>query len=103
PEAIRALDLFRNRNFSLVAAMGFILGFAMFGAITFLPLYQQTVQGLSATASGLWLIPMLLVMMAVSVFAGPVITRTGRYRIFPIVGGVGMAVGMVLLSLIDVN
>jgi len=103
PEPILPLALFRNRNFALVSGIGFLLGFAMFGAITFLPLYQQTVQGQSATASGLWLVPMLLTMMAVSVFAGQVITRTGRYRIFPIIGGIGMTGGMVLLSLIDVH
>jgi EmrB/QacA subfamily drug resistance transporter len=103
PEPILPLALFRNRNFAIVSGIGFLLGFAMFGAITFLPLYQQTVQGLSATASGLWLIPMLLTMMAVSVFVGQIITRTGRYRLFPIIGGVGMTVGMVLLSLIDVS
>jgi EmrB/QacA subfamily drug resistance transporter len=103
PEPILPLALFRNRNFAIVSSIGFLLGFAMFGAITFLPLYQQTVQGLSATASGLWLVPMLLTMMAVSVIAGQVITRTGRYRMFPIIGGVGMTGGMMLLSLIDVN
>jgi EmrB/QacA subfamily drug resistance transporter len=101
PEPILPLALFRNRNFAVVSGIGFLLGFAMFGAITFLPLYQQTVQGLSATASGLWLIPMLLTMMAVSVFVGQIITRTGRYRLFPIIGGVGMTVGMVLLATID--
>ena len=84
-------------------AIGFLLGFAMFGAINFLPLYQQTVQGASATNSGLLLLPMMVAMMVVSIFAGQVITRTGRYKIFPIVGGVGMTVGMVLLSTVDVN
>jgi EmrB/QacA subfamily drug resistance transporter len=101
PEPILPLNLFTNRNFSLVSAIGFLLGFAMFGAINFLPLYQQTVQGASATNSGLLLLPMMLAAMVVSLFVGRVITRTGRYKIFPVIGGVGMAVGTWLLSLQD--
>jgi EmrB/QacA subfamily drug resistance transporter len=101
PEPILPLSLFRNRNFAIVSAIGFLLGFAMFGAINFLPLYQQTVQGSSATNSGLLLLPMMLSLMVVSVFVGQVITRTGRYRIFPIIGGVGMTGGMLLLSNVD--
>ncbi|HEX6872543.1 MAG TPA: MDR family MFS transporter [Micromonosporaceae bacterium] len=103
PEPILSLQLFRNRNFALVSAIGFLLGFAMFGAINFLPLYQQTVQGASATNSGLLLLPMMVAMMAVSVFAGQVITKTGKYRLFPIVGGIVMTLGMVLLSLVAVD
>jgi len=75
----------------------------MFGSINFLPLYQQTVQGASATNSGLLLLPMMLSMMVVSVIAGQVITKTGKYRIFPIIGGVGMTVGMILLSFVDAD
>ncbi len=100
-EPILSLDLFRNRNFALVSAIGFLLGFAMFGAITFLPMYQQTVQGSSATNSGLLLLPMMGAMLVVSIVAGQAITRTGRYKIFPIIGGVGMVIGMVLLSFVD--
>ena len=102
-EPVLSLDLFRNRNFSLVAAIGFLLGFAMFGAITFLPLYQQTVQGASATNSGLLLLPMMFAMMIVSVVVGQLITRTGRYQLCPIIGGIGMTVGMLLLSFVDVR
>lgn len=102
-EPVLSLDLFRNRNFALVSGMGFVLGFSMFGAINFLPLYQQTVQGASATNSGLLLLPMMFAMMVVSIIAGQAITRTGRYKLFPIIGGVGMTAGMILLSLIDVN
>lgn len=102
-EPVLSLELFRNRNFALVSAIGFLLGFAMFGAITFLPLYQQTVQGSSATNSGLLLLPMMGGMMVVSIFAGQTITRTGKYRIFPIIGGFGMTAGMILLSRLDVN
>lgn len=102
-EPILSLELFKNRNFALVSGIGFLLGFAMFGAINFLPLYQQTVQGASATNSGLLLLPMMLTLMVVSVFAGQVITKTGKYRIFPIIGGVGMTLGMVLLSFVDAD
>src|SRR5205814_10381389 len=62
------------------------------------PLYQQTVQGQSATNSGLLLMPMLLAMMAVAVISGQVITRTGRYKLFPVLGGGFMALGLYLLS-----
>ena len=102
-EPVLSLELFRNRNFALVSAIGFLLGFAMFGAINFLPLYQQTVQGSSATNSGLLLLPMMMAMMVVSVFAGQVITKTGKYKMFPVIGGVGMTLGMILLSFVDVG
>jgi EmrB/QacA subfamily drug resistance transporter len=101
-EPVLSLQLFRNRNFTLVSIIGFLLGFAMFGAINFLPLYQQTVQGASATNSGLLLLPMMIAMMIVSIFVGQVITRTGRYKIFPVIGGVGMTAGMLLLAQLDV-
>ncbi len=97
-EPILPLGLFRNANFTVISGVGFLLGFAMFGAINFLPLYQQTVQGASATNSGFLLLPMLLAAMVVSLVIGQVITRTGRYKIFPILGGIGMTVGMLLLA-----
>jgi EmrB/QacA subfamily drug resistance transporter len=97
-EPILSLGLFRNRNFTLVSAIGFMVGFAMFGAISFLPLYQQTVQGASATNSGLLLLPMMAGLLITSLIAGQAITRTGQYKIYPIIGGVGMTVGMVLLA-----
>jgi EmrB/QacA subfamily drug resistance transporter len=103
PEPILPLSLFTNRNFTLISVIGFLLGFAMFGAINFLPLYQQTVQGASATNSGLLLLPMMAAAMVVSLFVGQVITRTGRYKVFPVIGGVGMALGMWLLSLQGVH
>jgi EmrB/QacA subfamily drug resistance transporter len=102
-EPIVSLELFKNRNFALISAVGFLLGFAMFGAMNFIPLFQQTVQGSSATNSGLLLLPLMLAMMVVSIIVGRVITSTGRYRIFPIAGGAIMAVGMALLMMLDVN
>src|SRR6185369_16967026 len=89
-EPIISLQLFRNRNFAVVSGIGFLLGFAMFGAINFLPLYQQTVQGASATNSGLLLLPMMLGMMTVSIIAGQTITKTGKYKMFPVIGGIVM-------------
>ncbi|MFC0005894.1 MDR family MFS transporter [Micromonospora siamensis] len=103
PEPILPLGLFANRNFALISVIGFLLGFAMFGAMNFLPLYQQTVQGASATNSGLLLLPLMFGMLVVSLVVGRAITTTGRYRIFPIVGGVVMTVGMFLLSRLDVD
>ncbi|WNE97995.1 MDR family MFS transporter [Streptomyces luomodiensis] len=100
-EPVLPLHIFRNRNFTLVTAIGFLTGFVMFGSTTFLPLYQQTVQGASATNSGLLLLPMLLGMLVVSLVAGRVTTQTGKYKIFPIVGGFLIMAGMFLLSLMD--
>jgi hypothetical protein len=102
-EPILPLQLFARRNFSLISGVGFLLGFAMFGAITFLPLFQQTVQGMSATNSGMLLLPMMASAMVVSLFVGQAITRTGRYKAFPVIGGVVMTVAMYLLSLQDIN
>ena len=101
-EPILPLHLFRNRNFSLVAALSFLVGLAMFGAITFLPLYQQTVQGASATVSGLLLTPMMVGVMVTSIIAGQITSRTGRYKALPIIGAALMAVGMFLLSMLGV-
>jgi MFS family permease len=98
PEPIMPLNVFRNRNFSLAIAMSFLLGLALFGALTFLPLYQQTVQHLSATGSGLMLIPMMLGSTVTALISGQVTTKTGRYKVLPIVGGGVMTVGMYLLT-----
>src|SRR6266542_3101118 len=97
-EPVLSLKLFTNRNFALVSGIGFVVGFALFGAVTFLPLYQQTVQGASATNSGLLLLPLMAGLLVTSVVVGRAITKTGRYKVFPIVGGVLMVVGMLLLA-----
>ena len=102
-EPILPLHVFRNRNFSLTMALTFLTGLAMFGALTFLPLYQQTVQGASPTLSGLMLTPMMLGVTVTSIVAGQVTTRTGRYKIFPILGGAIMGVGMYLLTGLGVS
>ncbi|MFD3442167.1 MDR family MFS transporter [Streptomyces sp. NPDC058685] len=100
-EPIMPLHIFRSRNFTLMSVIGFIAGFVMFGAVLFLPLYQQSVQGASATNSGLLLLPMLMSMLVVSMIAGRVTTNTGRYRIFPIIGAGLMTTGLFLLAQMD--
>ncbi|KRV48957.1 transporter [Wenjunlia vitaminophila] len=101
PEPVLPLRVFRSRNFSLITSIGFITGFVMFGAVTFLPLYQQTVQGASATNSGMLLLPMLVSMLVISLVVGRVTTETGKYKIFPILGSALLVVGSLLLSLMD--
>jgi EmrB/QacA subfamily drug resistance transporter len=102
-EPVLPLHVFKNRNFSVATGMSFLLGMAMLGALTFLPLYQQTVQHLSAVGSGLMLIPMMLGVTVTSLIGGFVMTRTGRYRFMPIVGGAIMTVAMLLLTTLGVH
>ena len=102
-EPIMPLRLFASSNFSLASAMGFIVGFAMFGGITFLPQFQQFVQGQSATDSGLLLMPMMIAAMGFSLVGGLVISRTGRYKAFPIAGTALLAVGLWLFSTMGVG
>ena len=97
-EPILPLGVFRNRNFSVAVAMSFLLGLALFGTLTFLPLYQQTVQHLSPTASGLMLIPMMLGSTVTALISGQVTTKTGRYKVLPIVGAAMMTFGLYLLT-----
>ncbi|MFB7472405.1 MDR family MFS transporter [Kitasatospora sp. NPDC056184] len=97
-EPMLPLSLFRNLNFTLVSIIGFVVGFVMFGSTVFLPLYQQTVQGASATNSGLLLMPMMFGMLVISLVVGQAVTKTGKYRIYPIIGTVVMTAGMLLLS-----
>ena len=92
-----------NANFTLAGTLGFIAGFAMFGGITFLPQFQQFVQGASATNSGLLLMPMMIAAMVFSLAGGQFISRTGHYRTFPIVGTVLMVVGLGLFSTMGID
>lgn len=102
-EPVLPLRLFGDRNFTTSTLLGFLAGFAMFGAVTFLPMFQQTVQQASATNSGLLLLPMMVPMLVVSPLVGILITRTGRYRIFPILGGALLVVGIALMTQLDVD
>src|SRR5205085_149126 len=102
-EPILPLELFRNRIFSVCAAIGFIIGLALFGSITYLPLFLQIVRGRSPTSSGLQLTPMMGGLLVTSIVAGRLISRFGRYRPFPIVGTAVMTVGMALLTRLNVH
>jgi EmrB/QacA subfamily drug resistance transporter len=97
-EPLLPLRLFKNRNFTVASVLAFMSGFAMFGAIGFLPQYQQIVQGASATNSGLLLLPLMAGALVVSTVAGLVTSRTGHYRSFPIIGMAVMGVGALMLS-----
>jgi MFS family permease len=102
-EPMLPLHVFKIRNFSLSMGLAFFVGLGLFGAMTFIPLYQQTVQGASPTVSGLLLTPMMLGSAVTSVLAGILTSKTGRYRLFPIVGGAVMSVGMGLLTGLSVT
>jgi EmrB/QacA subfamily drug resistance transporter len=103
PEAILPLQLFRNDIFRVSGIVGFIIGFALFGAVTYLPLYLQVVKGHSATISGLQLTPMMGGLLVTSIVSGNLITRFGRYRQFPIAGTAIMTVAVFLLSSLAVG
>ncbi|WP_412540361.1 MDR family MFS transporter [Longispora sp. K20-0274] len=100
-EPVLPLHLFRMRIFALGSAISFVIGFAMFGALTFLPLFLQVVHGVSATMSGVYLLPMVGGMLLTSITSGQLISRTGNYRIYPVVGTVVTAGGLFLLSRMD--
>ena len=97
-EPIISLKLFSNRTFSAASTVGFVIGFTMFGSIVYLPLYLQVVHGASPTKSGLELLPMVAGMLITFVLSGQLVTRTGRYKIFPILGSAVVALGLVSLS-----
>jgi EmrB/QacA subfamily drug resistance transporter len=95
--------LFRIRTFVICSAMSFIIGFAMFGALTYLPTFLQVVHGYSPTLSGVHMIPMVVGLLISSTGSGQIVSRTGHYKVFPIVGTAVTAVGLVLLHQLDEN
>ena len=99
-DAVIPPRLFKNRVFSISSAIGFVAGFAMFGAMTFIPQFFQLVKGVSPTQSGLRLLPMMLGLLGASITSGNVIARRGRYKAFPVVGTFLTTLGLVLLSTI---
>jgi EmrB/QacA subfamily drug resistance transporter len=103
PEPILPLALFRNRTFAVTSAVGFIVGLALFGSVTYLPLYLQIVKGQSPTTSGLLLTPLMGGVLVTSILSGNLISRFGRYRFFPIAGTALMTVGVYLLSKLGVS
>jgi EmrB/QacA subfamily drug resistance transporter len=98
PEPILPLGLFKLQIFTVSNAIAFVSGVAMFGALAFLPQYLQLVHGVSATESGLLLLPLLIGLLVMSIGSGRYISRTGKYRWFPLVGTVLVTVGLVLLT-----
>ncbi|MDH6126803.1 MDR family MFS transporter [Kitasatospora sp. GP82] len=97
-EPVIPMRLFRSRTFSLVAVISFVVGFAMFGALTYLPTFLQVVMQVSPTLSGIHMLPMVLGMLLTSIGSGQIVARTGHYRIFPIAGTAVTTVGLLLLS-----
>ncbi|MFG2988820.1 MDR family MFS transporter [Streptomyces sp. NPDC048257] len=97
-EPMLPMRLFRNPVFSVCSVLSFVVGFSMLGAMTFLPTYLQYVDGDSATISGVRTLPMVIGLLIASVFSGNVTSKTGQYKIFPIVGCAVMALGLYLLS-----
>ncbi len=102
-EPVLPLHLFRLRTFSVTSLVGFIVGFAMFGAITYLPAFFQVVRGISPTISGVYLLPLMAGLLLVSITSGQLISKTGKYRFFPIAGSGLMTLGMYLLHLMGVG
>ena len=102
-EPILPLSLFKNQTFSLTSVIAFIIGAGMFGAIIMLPLYLQIIQGNSATQAGLKLIPLMLGIVSMTVTSGRIISKTGKYKIFPLIGTVIMSAGLLLLSTLSLD
>ncbi|MEU8540557.1 MDR family MFS transporter [Streptomyces sp. NPDC048717] len=97
-EPMLPMRLFRNPVFTVCSVLSFVVGFAMLGAMTFLPTYLQYVDGDSATVSGIRTLPMVAGLLVASIFSGNVVSKTGHYRIFPIAGSLVMGLGLFLLS-----
>ena len=100
-EPVLPLKLFRNPVFSVCSGIGFLLGLCMFGALSYLPLFMQVVDDDSPTISGLRLLPMMAGLLVASIGTGQLISKFGKYKIYPIIGTLFMAVGLFLMSRID--
>ena len=100
-EPVLPLSLFRNTTFTISVIVGLVVGFALFGSVTYLPLYLQIVKGASPTGSGLQMIPMMGGMLITSILSGQLISRSGYYRKFPIIGTAIMTIGLFLFSRMD--
>ncbi|MER6009465.1 MDR family MFS transporter [Streptomyces bluensis] len=100
-EPVLPLKLFRIRTFTLSAVISFVVGFAMFGALTYLPTFLQVVHGVSPTMSGVHMLPMVLGMLLASTTSGQLVSRTGRWKVFPIAGTAVTTVGLLLLHQLD--
>src|SRR6266508_2160776 len=102
-EPLLPLDLFANPVVAVTSAVGCLAGVVLFGSIVFLPLFLQVSKGMSATNSGLLVLPLMLGVLVASIASGRLVTRTGRYKLFPIVGTALMTVAFWLLSLLRVS
>ncbi|WP_439662766.1 MDR family MFS transporter [Lentzea sp. HUAS TT2] len=102
-EALLPIRMFRNQTFSLGNTINFVLGIGMFGGMVSIPLYLQIVKGVTPTVSGLMLLPMTFGIMSATAIAGKVTSKTGRYKVFPIIGAGLMAVALFLLSTIGTD
>ncbi|HUD08354.1 MAG TPA: MDR family MFS transporter [Candidatus Saccharimonadales bacterium] len=103
PEPILPLRLFKNEIFTVSVLLSLVVGIAMFGAIIFLPEYQQIIRGASATKSGLMLLPLVFGMLVASIISGRIISHWGRYRLFPIIGTILVTIGFYLFSTITLS
>lgn len=102
-EPVLPLKLFRVRTFTLSAVISFIVGFAMFGALTYLPTFLQVVHGVSPTMSGVHMLPMVLGLLVSSTVSGQIVSRTGRWKVFPVAGTGVTTLGLLLLHRLDEN
>ncbi|MNE15952.1 Multidrug resistance protein 3 [compost metagenome] len=102
-EPIMPLHLFRHRTFVLAGLIGFIVGVSLFGAVTFLPLYMQVVKNATPTSAGLQMLPLMGGLLVVSAITGRLISRWGRYRVFPIIGTLLQVIALGLLSRLQLD
>jgi EmrB/QacA subfamily drug resistance transporter len=100
-EPVLPLKLFRVRTFALSAIISFVIGFAMFGAMTYLPTFLQVVHGVSPTMSGVHMLPMVFGLLLSSTVSGQIVSRTGRWKVFPVVGTAVTTLGLLLLHQLD--
>jgi EmrB/QacA subfamily drug resistance transporter len=98
PEPMVSMELFRNRVFTITSAIGFVVGFAMFGSIVYLSIYLQVVYGSSPTRAGLQLLPLMAGILFTSILSGRLITRTGKYKPYPLIGTALATVGLYMLA-----
>ncbi|MFC4124313.1 MDR family MFS transporter [Nocardia rhizosphaerae] len=101
--ALIPLRIFANRTFALGVVISFVVGAAMFGGMLLLPQYLQVVRGAGPTQAGLQMLPLVLGLMLGSILSGRLISKTGRYRIFPVIGAASLTVGLFLLHLLDAD
>ncbi|MGW0839005.1 DHA2 family efflux MFS transporter permease subunit [Streptomyces sp. NPDC002787] len=102
-EPVLPLKLFRVRTFTLSAVISFVVGFAMFGAMTYLPTFLQVVHGVSPTMSGVHMLPMVFGLLLASTVSGQIVSRTGRWKVFPVAGTAVTTLGLLLLHQLDAN